>query len=334
MSDQPHLVILNPTCLDVLEGHRAYLDAQPLRWTARESFRHLAPAEVDDALRDAEAIIVPSSIRTLPRAEQMERHHRLKVLSIAASGFDWLDVEAATRHGIVVTNAPVREGVEVVADLTWGLMLAVARQIPQHDRQVRAGCYDRGTGTSVWGKTLGIVGLGQIGRAVARRAAGFQMRVLACDPAPDRAFAREHEIELADLGTVLRGSDFVSLHVRLDGSTRHMIDAGQLRLMKPTAFLINAARAELVQETALVEAIARGGIAGAGLDDPPGSPDCPLTRLPNVVYTPHLGNRAIEGMNAVFRAAIDNALAVLAGCRPEHVVNPAVYDRPWRARQG
>ena len=327
MSERPRLVILNPTCLDVLDAHRDYLDARGVRWTADPAFRSLRPEQVDDVLAGAEALILPAALRCLPLAEHMQRHKSLRVLSIAASGFDWLDVEAATHCGIVVTYAPVREGIEVVADMTWGLMLAVARQIPHHHRQIREGRHDRGMGVSVWGKTLGIVGLGRIGRAVARRAAGFEMRVLATEPDPDEAFVREHGIELTSLDELLRRADFVSLHVRLNPQTRGMIGTRELGLMKPSAYLVNAARAELVDDEALTAAIVGGRIAGAALDDPPLPTQAagPLAELPNVVFTPHLGNRAIEGVHAVFRCAIDNALAVLDGRRPELVVNPEVY---------
>ena len=334
MSERPRLVILNPTSLDVLEAHRDHLDASGVTWIADPEFRSLRQDRVDQVLAGADALILPSSLRNLPLAEHMERHTALKVLSIAASGFDWLDVDAATRCGIVVTHAPVREGVEVVADMTWGLMLAVARQIPHHDRQLRLGRYDRGTGVSVWGKTLGIVGLGRIGRAVARRAAGFEMHVLAAEPKPDEGFVREHDIELASLEDLLRRADFVSLHVRLDARTSGMIGARELALMKASAYLINTAREGLVDGDALTAAILGGGIAGAALDDPPARSDSPLLGLPNVVFTPHMGNRAIEGMHAVFRCAIDNAVAVLDGRRPELVVNPEVYERPLRAARG
>lgn len=331
MKARPRIVILNATCLDILEEHRAWLDSQDWDWVAEESFRSLQHDQVDAILEGADALILPAMIRNLPLAEHMERHTSLQVLSIAASGFDWLDVATATRCGIVVAYAPAEEGAEVVADLTWGLMLAVARQIPHHHQAICCGRNDRGIGVSVWGKTLGIVGLGNIGRRVARRAAGFQMRVLAAEPDPDQAFAVEHGIELVGLDDLMRRSDFVSLHVRLDSGTRGMIDGRLLRLMKPTAYLINAARVELVDQDALVEAILARRIAGAGLDDPPAQPDSPLINLPNVVFTPHLGNRAFEGMRAVFRCALENALAVLKGKRPEYVVNPEVYERGLRS---
>src|SRR5262245_16429879 len=130
MNRKPRLVILNPTCLEVLEAHRAYLDQSGVEWVANPNFMSLRAEDVDATLAGANALILPSSIRQLPSADQMQRHASLKVLSIAASGYDWLDVDAATARGIVVTFAPIPEGIEVVADLTFGLMLAVARQIP------------------------------------------------------------------------------------------------------------------------------------------------------------------------------------------------------------
>lgn len=331
MKSKPRLVILNPTCLEVLEAHRARLDSLSLDWRAEAGFCSLQESDVDSALQGADALILPASIRDLPRAEQMRRHASLKVLSIAASGYDWLDIAAATENGIVVTNAPVREGVEVVADMTWALLLAVARQVPHYHQCICAGNYERGMGVSVWQKTLGIVGLGNIGRAVAQRAAGFEMRVLATEPQPDTAFVTKNGIQLLPLETLLRESDFVSLHVRLDVGTQGMIGRRELALMKPGAFLINAARQQLVDEAALAEAILGGRLAGAGLDDPPSRPHTPLRGHPNVVFAPHHGNRAIEGVHAVFRAAVDNAVAVLAGRRPAWVVNPAVFEKPFRA---
>jgi len=331
MNRKPRLVILNPTCLEVLDAHRARLDSLGLDWHGDSGFGTLCESDVEGLLEGADALILPSVIRDLPRAEHMRRHASIKVLSIAASGYDWLDVKAATENGIIVTNAPVRAGVEVVADMTWALLLAVARQIPHYHQRVCARNYERGMGVAAWGKTLGIVGLGQIGRAVARRAEGFQMRVLATEPQPDLVFISKHGIQLVPLETLLRESDFVSLHVRLDASTRGMIGARELGFMKPTAILINAARQQLVDQAALAEAILNGRLAGAGLDDPPAQPDSPLCSLPNVVFAPHHGNRAIEGVHAVFTAAIDNAVAALSGRRPEWVVNPDVYSRPFRA---
>jgi D-3-phosphoglycerate dehydrogenase len=325
MSARPRIVLLNPTCLDVLDQHREWIGTLGVDFVADETVRHLQLRQVDSVLGSADAVILPASIRSLPDAGHMERHKSLKAFSIAASGFDWFDVEAATRNGIVVTNAPVTEGIEVVADLAIGLMIDVARQVSYHAHVLRTGRYERGMGSSLWRKTLGIVGLGQIGKAVARRARGFDMTVLAATPHPDNGFAREHHVEFVSLEELLRRSDFVSLHVRLDSRTHGMIGARELAWMKPTAFLINTARDRLVDEAALTDVLLHHRLAGAAMDDPPQRKDSPLLALPNFVCTPHLGNRSIEGVNAVFRSAVENALAVLRGKRPPSVLNPEVY---------
>lgn len=324
------LVILNPTCLEVIDAHCQRLDASGVEWLGDPAFASLGVPRVEDVLAGANALILPASIRNLPSAEMMQRHAGLQVLSIAASGWDWLDVEAATANGIVVTFAPAPAGVEAVADMTFALMLAAARQVPYYHNAVCEGRSVRGMGVALWRKTLGIVGLGRIGKAVARRAVGFAMRVLAAEPSPDAEFVRRHGIAVVDLPTALRESDFLSLHVRLDETTRHMIGRRELAGMKRSAFLINTARRDLVDEDALAEAIVHGHLGGAGLDDPPSQPNSPLLGLPHVVFAPHHGNRAIEGVHAVFDLALDNALAALAGRRPEFVVNPQVYAGPIR----
>jgi phosphoglycerate dehydrogenase-like enzyme len=329
---RPKIVCLNGTCLDVVDDLRAQIDAMGIEFVGDDAFRTLAPQDVDRVIGDAAGLILPSSIRSLPHAEHMQRHPSLRVLSIAASGYDWLDVEAATRHGIVVTNVVGGVGAEVVADMAWALMLAVARQIPHHDRVVQAGGHERRLGASVWKKTLGVVGLGHIGKAVVRRARGFDMNVLVATSHPDRAFLAEHRAQAVPLDALLAQSDFVSLHDRLTATNRDMIGPRELALMKPTAFLINTARRELVDEAALIDAIHSRRIAGAGLDDPPTRRDNPLLGLPNVIFTPHLGNRAVEGVQGVFLEALDNAVAVLEGRRPKSVVNPRVYDVLQQAR--
>jgi len=325
---KPRLVVLNVTCLDVLEQSASWLreidDVEVVN--DMSIVKSLAPENADRFIGGAAGLVLPSLWRSFPPAELMERHPSLKVLAIAANGYDWLDIRAATRQGIVVVNAPVREGIEVVADMCFGLMLSVARQIPQHDRAMREGSYERGVGVSLWRKTLGIIGLGNIGKAVARRARGFDMKILATTPRPDHTFAREHGIEIVPADELLQQSDFVSLHVRLNDSTANMIGHRELALMKPSAFLINTARQELVDEAALTRAVVDRTIAGCAMDDPPRDKQSPLLRLPNFVCAPHLGNRAVEGMVAVFRSAVEQAVTVLRGGRPSHVLNPEVYE--------
>jgi len=326
---RPRIAILNETCLDLVEALSAWLAAQPVEILADASYRKIGPDRLNEVLAGMSGVILPASAPILP--VHMEANPSLQVVSIAASGYESVDIETATRYGIVVTYAPVREGAEVVADLTWGLMLAVARQIPYHNRLLQAGRYERGMGVAVWGKTLGIVGLGNIGRAVARRAHAFDMRILATEISPDLTFVRKYDVELVPLEELLRRADFVSLHLRINDKTHGIIGRRAHAMLKATAFLINTARTGLVDEAALQEAIMSGQIAGAAVEDPPTAKDSPLLGLPNFVCTPHLGNRAIEGADAVFRCAIENAVAVIEGRRPEHVLNPQVYDGALRA---
>jgi D-3-phosphoglycerate dehydrogenase len=329
MNGIARILVLNGTCLDVADDYQAWLASQPAEIVADPSYRHIGPDGIADVLSGAQGAVLPAPTPVLP--QHMTSILSLQVLSLASSGYEYVDIEAATRCGIVVANAPVRDGAEVVADMTWGLMFAVARQIPHHNRLLQAGRFERGMGTGVYGKTLGLVGLGHIGKAVARRAIGFDMKVLAAEIAPDPDFVCEHGIELVSLTELLRRSDFVSLHVRINPETQGIIGARELALMKPSAYLINTARQELVDEAALSDAIVSGHIAGAAMDDPPSAKDSPLLPLPNVVCTPHLGNRAIEGVNAVFECAVENAVAVVTGRRPEFVLNPQVYDGTLRA---
>ncbi len=319
----PRIVVLNGTCLEQVRAEADWLAAQQMELLADPSAPQLDAQRLATLLTDVNAAIGPCSPTIT--TEFMAKAGRLKCISLASSGFDSIDIQAATRHGIIVTNAPAPELGEMVADLAIGLMVAVAREIPQHDRQIRSGDYTRGLGAAVWRKTIGIVGLGQIGRAVARRAAGFDMRLLAVEPYPDHQFVNRFGVALVDLDEVLAKSDFVSLHLRLDDTTRGIIAKRQLALMRPTAYVINTARRELVDEDALTEAVLAGRIAGAGLDDPPSRPDSPLLDRRNVVFTPHIGNRVSEGVRAVFRLAVQNAIDVLAGKRSQFAINPQVY---------
>jgi glyoxylate reductase len=244
-----------------------------------------------------------------------------------------IDVEAATELRIPVTVTPPLT-TQATADLNFGLMLAVARRMMEGDRIVRAGKFPGGQsahlmGSFVWGKTLGLIGGGGlIGRAVARRARGFSMRVLYWTPRrkPEK---EEHEAGLtyAPLDTLLRESDFVSVHSPLNAQTRHQISARELRLMKKTAFLINTARGAIVDEAALVRALAKKQIAGAGLDVFEHEPkiDMALLKMANVVLTPHLGSATPEVREAMANIVVDNILALLGGHKLPNCVNPQVF---------
>lgn len=256
---------------------------------------------------------------------------RLRVVANYAVGFDNVDLAAATRRGVLVTNTP---GVltEATADLTWALILGVARRLVEGDALLRQGRYHGWDplmllGADLAGKTLGVVGLGNIGKAVARRAAGFDMEVLFCDPAHDRGgpvdlgLITAHPAPLEEL---LARADVVTLHAPLNDGTRHIIDAGRLELMRETSFLINTARGPLVDEAALVACLRQRGIAGAALDvyeaEPAVAPG--LTELDNVLLLPHLGSATRGARGGMARAAAANAHAVLSGRRPPNLLNP------------
>jgi len=259
---------------------------------------------------------------------------QLKVVSNYAVGYDNIDVKEATKRGIVVTNTP---GVltETTADLACALILATARRIVEADKFTRAGKYEGWApmlflGQDVYGKTLGIIGMGRIGQAVARRAKGFNMKVLYNDI---RRIPEEIEKELnatfVSLDELLEQSDFVSLHTYLSPETYHLINEERLRKMKKTAYLINTSRGPVVDESALVRALKEGWIAGAGLDvyefEPklvPGLAECE-----NAVLLPHIASASVETRTKMATMAAENLLAVLAGKMPPNPVNPEVLKK-------
>jgi D-3-phosphoglycerate dehydrogenase len=250
--------------------------------------------------------------------EALSAASRLKVIARYGVGVDRVDLEAAREKGIVVTNTPGANAVSV-AELTIGLMLCLARSIPALSAATHAGGWPRLPGVALEGKTVGLLGLGAIGRQVARRLCAFDCRLMAYDPSPDEAFARRHNVELAPADEVIRQADFLSLHVPLTPETRHMVNADFLSRMKQGAYLINTARGEVVDEQALYEALTSGHLRGAALDafqrEPPG-PDNPLLALPQVIATPHTGAHADSATNAMGWMALRDCLAVLSGRQP------------------
>jgi glyoxylate reductase len=290
--------------------------------------RRLGPAELGAHLRDAHGLVCLLT-DTIDEA-LLAQAPALRVVSNVAVGYNNIDVAAATRRGIVVTNTP---GVltETTADFTWALLLATARRVAEADRFTRAGQFTEWglmllLGGDVHAKTLGILGLGRIGRAVTRRAHGFGMRVLYHDAVRDPDAERDLGVVYCDRDTVLREADFVTLHVPLLPETHHYIDERALRLMKSTAYLVNAARGPVVDEAALVRALREGWIAGAGLDvyedEPRVHPG--LLECPNAVLAPHIASASRETRLRMATMAVEDALAVLEGRRPAHPVNPSV----------
>jgi len=256
----------------------------------------------------------------------------LRIIARWGVGCDSIDLQAAAEAGVVVANTPGTLQ-ESVADQTFALMLALSRRIPEQIEVARSLRWRHVEGVELWRKTLGIVGLGSIGRAVARRAQGFSMRVLAFDPYVTPDECRALGVEPASLEELLREADVVTLHANLTDETRGMIGEAQLRAMKPSALLINCGRGGLVDQPALVRALEERRIAGAGLDtfevEPP-APDDPILRAPNTILTPHNSSQTAESAARVNAAVCENILAALAGQRPTSVVNPDVYAHGLR----
>jgi glyoxylate reductase len=263
----------------------------------------------------------------------MDKAPHLRIIALTAVGYDSVDVAAATKRGIVVTNT-AGSLTDTVADLTLALMLAAARRLPESERWVRAGNW-RIVGVTPMGRdvhhaTLGIVGLGRIGAAVADRARGFQMRVLYHDTIRREELEKQHGYHFVTLDTLLRESDFISLHTALTPETRGMIGESELAKMKPTAFLINTSRGPVVNEGALIAALQAGRLAGAGLDvfeTEPIDPANPLLKMENVVTLPHVGSATEATRHAMVDLAADNVLAVLQGKPPLTPVNPEVLEK-------
>ncbi len=260
----------------------------------------------------------------------------LKIVSNVGVGYDNIDVQSATKRRIMITNTP---GVltETTADLTWALVMATARRIVEADRFTRAGKYTQWSismflGNDVYSKTLGICGFGRIGRAVSRRARGFDMEVLYTNVRrADQEVERRLGVRFVDKDTLLGESDFVTLHMPLVKETVHYITERELNIMKPTAYLINTSRGPVVDEKALVRALRDKRIAGAGLDvyehEPTLSPG--LVDLENVVLLPHIGSASIETRTKMAVTAAQNCIAAMKGERPPNLVNPdALKEHP------
>ncbi len=262
-------------------------------------------------------------------AEVMDAAPKLRIISQYAVGYDNIDVKAATERGIYVTNTP---GVltETVADFTMALMMAIARRVVEADKYIRQGKWKVGwhplyfLGTDLYGATLGIIGLGRIGSAVARRAKGFNMRILYYDVFRREDLEKELGIKYVDMETLLRESDFVTLHVPLTPETKDLIGERELKLMKPTAYLINTSRGKVIDEKALIKALKEGWIAGAALDvfyEEPTPPDNPLLELDNVVVAPHIASASLETRSRMAEIVAENLIAFKEGKKPPTLVN-------------
>lgn len=254
--------------------------------------------------------------------EVLESCPDLKAISRYGAGYDRVDIDTAKSLGISVSNTPGANA-QAVAELSFGMLLSLARSIPYLHEETRNGKWLRTTGTELFGKTIGIIGLGAIGKRVAKCCEGFNMKVLAYDPYIQEDYCQEHGILSVSLNTLLQESDFITLHLPLNESTYHMIDADSINIMKPSAVLVNASRGGIVDEAAAYEALSSGKLGGLGLDafekEPPEA--SPLFTLPNVIATPHAGAHTKEATQAMADMAVDNLILMLNGGECKYIIN-------------
>ena len=287
----------------------------------------LSPAQLSERVRGKDGVV--SQLTDRFDAAVIDSLEGVKVIANVAVGFDNIDLAAATRRGIMVTNTP-DVLTETTADFAFSLLMAAARRVVEAHHFVHSGEWRRWTidllvGHDVWGRTLGIFGMGRIGQAMARRGRGFNMRVIYSD---SRRLPLEEErllgVEYVSKELLLRQADFVSLHVPLLQDTKHLIGAAELAQMKPTAILVNTARGPVIDEPALASALASRTIAGAGLDVFEREPQvhAGLLRLTNVVLAPHIASASIDTRRRMSMVAVENAVAALGGRRPANLLNP------------
>jgi len=280
-------------------------------------------AQAAEALADFDVVCLMRERMAIPR-ELLERLPRLKLLVFSGLRHAGLDLEAARDNGVLVCNTRGGETRHCATELTWALILAAARHLPLEDRAMRQGNWQTTIGTTLHGKTLGILGLGRLGTQSCGIAAAFGMKVLAWSPTLDEQRAALAGARAADIDTVLAQSDVVSVHLALAPQTRHLLGEAQLRKMRPTAILVNTSRGEIVDENALVQALRQGWIAGAALDvfeREPLPPGHPLLAMDNVVLTPHLGFVTRETYDIFFHDFVEDIAAFLKGA-PLRVVQP------------
>jgi glyoxylate reductase len=319
--------VTRPVFDEAIERLRRDVDVE-----ANTEDRILSKQELIERLRDKDGAL--TLLTDAVDLEVLQSAPKLKVVANFAVGFNNVEIESATKLGVAVTNTP---GVltETTADFAWTLLMAAARRVVEGDKFARAGKFKAWgpkmfLGYDVYGKTLGLIGLGRIGQAVARRAAGFNMRVVFHDPEP----VPEHVIK--DLGVarlsldeLLRISDFISLHVPLFPETHHLLNDQTFALMKSNCIVINTSRGPVIDEKALVRAVRNRKIAGAGLDVFEREPEIEreLLEMENVVLAPHIASASHETRQKMCMMAADNLLAVLNGQRPPNLVNPEVWDK-------
>lgn len=295
--------------------------------------RPLTPEEFLERAKGSEAIL--SLLTDKIGGDEMDAiGPQLKLISNYAVGFDNINITEATDRGIVVTNTPSEEVDEAVAEHTWALISALSRRVVEADEAVRRGLYrgwepDIFLGVNLIGKTLGIVGLGGIGKMVARRAGGYNMRVLYTKRKREVEIEKEMKVIFASLDELLSNSDIVTLHVPLTDETRHMINKETLSKMKKGSFLINTARGPVIDESDLIEALKSGYLAGAALDVFDNEPNvsAELLGMPNVITTPHIASATHEARDKMGEMATNAILNLIKDKKPENIVNDEVWEK-------
>ncbi len=325
---RPRIFVTQPIAESALKRLRAIADVE----VNPDSSRVLAKEKLIEGVKRADILL--SLLHDVVDRDVLTANPALKAVSSMNITQDRIDLAAATELGIPVTNIPAIV-TDATADIAFGLLLAVARNIALGDRLFRQGVYPGSqsnhlAGYAVSGKTLGLVGFGRIGQAVARRGAGFGMKIVYCDPRRLReAEEQKFGASYGSFEDVLRQADFVSLHPQLSPETRHLMSDAQFALMKKTAFIVNTSRGPVIDEAALVRALKDKKIAGAGLDvyefEPQVSPD--LVAMDNVVLTPHLGSGVLELREGMANVVADNTIALIEGRPPVSCLNPQVLKK-------
>jgi D-3-phosphoglycerate dehydrogenase len=300
-----------------------YLKSHNCEWELLPQGKKISQEELTDRIKGVDAIVVGMEEKITGAV--LDAATKLKIITKHGAGVDNIDIPAATKKGIPVVSAAGANS-DAVADLTLGLFLSLARTIPFADRSVREGKWPRIVGLQLNGKVFGIIGLGQIGKKVARRATGFEAKVLTYDVIKDEAFAKQWGITYLPLDEVLKQADFISIHIPLNSSTKGLIGERELGLMKKDSFLVNVSRGSIVDEGALFKALKEGKIRGAALDvfaqEPPG--ESPLLKLDNFISTPHMAGYTREALVETGMICVRAIVDVLEGKRPQGVINREV----------
>jgi phosphoglycerate dehydrogenase-like enzyme len=321
-------ITFNPNDASNMKQYVANMEKHGYRLEFEPTFRTIADEDRLIELLKGKSVFIGSGAPFTKRV--LDACPQLRIISRTGVGYETIDIDAASSQKIAVLITP-GVGAEAVSEFAFALMLAAGRRVVESDRAVRAGNWDRMVGVAMWHKTLGIIGLGRIGKKLVEISKGFDMKVLAFDEIRDDAFAKKNNVTYCEsLGDLLRESDYISIHTNLTEKTRNLIGLEQLQKMKPTAVIVSAARGGIINENDLFIALKSKTIAAAGLDvfvDEPVKPDNPLLTLDNLVASAHNAGSSAEGKNKLIEMAFQNVLDIDAGLTPVGLLNPDAMPR-------